>query len=48
MCNSNTYPNSIRIGYWNIHGHKSHVIGDKFRDLEFLEIISDRDIIGLG
>ena len=48
MCNSTTYPNSIRIGYWNIHGHKSHVIGDKLKDLEFLEIISDRDIIGLG
>ena len=39
---------SIRIGFWNIHGHKSQLIGNKLSDPEFIELISDKDIIGLG
>ncbi len=39
---------SLKIGYWNIHGHKSKLIGNKLIDPEFLEMISGSDIIGLG
>ena len=39
---------SLRIGFWNIHGHKSRLIGNKLTDPEFIELISDKDIIGLG
>ena len=39
---------SMKIGYWNIHGHKSKLIGNKLIDPEFMEMISDKDIIGLG
>ena len=39
---------SINVGYWNIHGYTSKVIGKKIRDREFLDIIGDCDIIGIG
>ena len=39
---------SLACGYWNIHGYKSRMVGNKLNDPEFLEIIADRDIIGLG
>ena len=39
---------SLKIGYWNIHGHTSKLIGDKMLDPEFLEAISGIDIIGIG
>ena len=39
---------SLACGYWNIHGHKSRMVGNKLIDPEFLEMLSDRDIIGLG
>ena len=38
----------LTCGYWNIHGHKSKYLGDKLLDEEFLNVISDCDIIGLG
>lgn len=39
---------SINVGYWNIHGYTSKVIGQKVRDREFLDIIGDCDVIGIG
>ena len=38
----------LTCGYWNINGHKSKYLGDKLLDEEFLKVISDYDIIGLG
>ena len=39
---------SLTCGYWNINGHRSKYLGDKLQDKEFLSIISNCDIIGLG
>ena len=39
---------ALRCGYWNIHGHKSKMVGNKFCDPDFLKLLSDRDIIGIG
>ena len=39
---------SLTCGYWNINGHRSKYLGDKLFDKEFLTIISDCDIVGLG
>ena len=39
---------SINVGYWNIHGYTSKVIGQKVRDREFLDVIGDCDVIGIG
>lgn len=38
----------VKIGFWNIHCHRSKILGDKLVDNEFLNVISDCDIIGLG
>ena len=37
----------LKLAYWNIHGVKSKIIGDKLSDTEFLDKISDSDIVGL-
>ena len=39
---------SLTCGYWNINGHRSKYLGDKLIDKEFLEVIKECDIIGLG
>ena len=39
---------SLTCGFWNIHGFKSQLIGNKLNDPEFLDILSSRDVIGLG
>ena len=39
---------SANVAYWNINGHISKNIGDKLRDKQFLNNISDTDILGLG
>ena len=38
----------MNIGYWNVNGYKSKFLGDKFRDQEFLKIIGECDILGIG
>ena len=38
----------LSFGFWNIHGHKSQSVGDKLNDPEFLDILSSRNIVGLG
>ena len=52
MCRSNRVPHpqvkSLKLGYWNIHGWSSKIIGNKLTDLEFLQKISKCDIIGLS
>ena len=40
--------NTLRCLYWNIHGISSRILGNKNEDPEFLEIISDFDIICLS
>ena len=39
---------SLSCGYWNIHGHNSELIGDKLSDPEFLHMVKNVDILGLG
>ena len=43
-----TKPVKIKCAYWNINGHNSKIIGDKLSDAQFLERISDSDILGLA
>ncbi len=38
----------MNIGYWNVNGYRSKFLGYKFRDPEFLDIIKDCDILGIG
>ena len=38
----------MNIGYWNIHGYTSKFLGNKFRDPEFLDVIKECDILGIG
>ena len=38
----------INIGYWNIKGYKSTVLGEKMKDREFLDTVGKSDIIGIG
>ena len=45
---SSSSRNFLTLGYWNIHGHRSRLIGDKLCDNEFLKIIEGVDIIELG
>ena len=44
----NTRVSSATFGYWNINGHRSKYLGDKLIDAEFLNVINECDIIGLG
>ena len=39
---------TLTCGYWNINGHRSKYLGDKLLDKEFLSLIKDCDVIGLG
>ena len=39
---------SLKVGYWNIHGHTSKIVGNKLNDPEFIKVVSKNDIIGLG
>ena len=39
---------SLSCGYWNIHGHSSQLVGDKLSDPEFLHMLKNVDIVGLG
>ena len=38
----------VNIGYWNIKGYKSTVVGEKMKDREFLDTVGKSDIIGIG
>ena len=38
----------MKICYWNHHGWSSKIIGNKLADSEFLEKISDCDIVALS
>ena len=38
----------LKVSYWNIHGHTSKCVGDKLCDPEFLDIVKNVDIVGLG
>ena len=39
--------NSIKICYWNVHGRKSQIFGDKLLDPEFLQNLENSDIVSL-
>ena len=39
---------SLNVSFWNIHSSKLQYVGNKLCDPEFLDILSGRDIIGLG
>ena len=39
---------SLACGFWNIHGYKSRTVGNKLCDPEFIDMLSDVDIVGLG
>ena len=39
---------TLTCGYWNINGHRSKYLGDKLLDEEFLNMIKECDVIGLG
>ena len=40
--------NKIKICYWNVHGVKSQIIGDKLLDPEFLGKLQNSDIVSLA
>ena len=39
---------TIRCMYWNIHGVKSKIVENKLLNQDFLDVVSQYDIIGLG
>ena len=39
---------SLNISFWNIHGFKSRITGNKLIDPDFLSEVQKSDIIGLG
>ena len=39
---------SLHCMYWNIHGKNYKIIGNKLADSEFLEKVSNKDIVGLS
>ena len=39
---------TIKCIYWNIHGVKSKIVGNKLVNQDFLDVVSQYDIIGLG
>ena len=39
---------SFFLGFWNIHGQKSQVVGDKLLDADFLQVCQQYDVIGLA
>ena len=38
----------LKYAFWNIQGYKSKLLGKKFLNSEFREVISGRDIVGLA
>ena len=48
MANGRPSLASLACGFWNIHGHRSKIIGNKLSDPEFLNLLADRDIVGIG
>ena len=38
----------LNLTFWNIHGHRSKLIGNKFSDDEFLNIFRNDHIVGLA
>ena len=52
MANEGTYNSSpydvIKIGFWNIEGYKTKVIGNKLIHKDFIQKVGNRDIIGLA
>ena len=46
MLNSNLH-DVLKLGFWNIEGYNSKIIGNKLIHSDFLETFRDRDIIGL-
>ena len=38
----------LNVSFWNIHGHKSKVLGNKFMDDEFVGTFRDDHIVGLA
>ena len=45
---SNELNHNIKISFWNLHGYKSRLIGNKLRDTDFLHEIKDSHVIGLA
>ena len=40
--------NALKYTFWNMHGYKSKYVGNKLFDPDFVEMLSNTDIIGLG
>ena len=45
---NNNALNNLNMSYWNIHGYKSKIIGNKLLDPDFLSEMRNSDIIGLS
>ena len=39
---------ALNVCFWNIHGQTSKLIGDKFRDPEFLNVLGKSHIVGFA
>ena len=49
MSLANYHQKPLTCSYWNIHGYKSKIVGNKLYDPQFLKVVSKSDvIIGLG
>lgn len=51
MCSGDNFKSQqskLKICYWNIHGSKSKIIPNKLCDSEFLEILSNSDVVALS
>ena len=40
--------NNFKISFWNLHGYKSQIIGNKLADADFLFEIKDSHVVGLA
>ena len=40
-------PYTLKISCWNIQGYKSHILGNKLNDPDFLSEINDSDVVGI-
>ena len=38
---------NINVSFWNIHGYNSRLIGNKLKDIDFLNEIGKSHIVGL-
>ena len=45
---SNDSYRNIKLSFWNLHGYKSRLIGNKLKDTDFLQEIQDSHVIGLA